>query len=103
MTNSTEKELLPPKTIYLLPTFEEGVKGWVWCNEPSPDEYCNPNDAVKYTRHTPSVSDDELVDLLHGAIWEEVGPEPDWDEARNYAKAALQTLKPYLADDGRGD
>lgn len=35
-----------PETIYLIP----GEDRLIWCNDPTPDEYCDPADAVKYVR-----------------------------------------------------
>jgi len=37
-----------PKTIYLIPgEYEEGL---VWCDDPAPDSYSDPSEAVKYVR-----------------------------------------------------
>ena len=37
-----------PETIYLIPgEYEEGL---VWCDDPAPDSYSDPDDAVKYVR-----------------------------------------------------
>lgn len=35
-----------PETIYLIP----GEDGIVWCDDPAPDEHCDPAEAVKYVR-----------------------------------------------------
>lgn len=35
-----------PETIYLIP----GEDGLVWCDDPAPDEHCDPSQAVKYVR-----------------------------------------------------
>jgi len=37
-----------PETIYLIPgEYEEGL---VWCDDPAPDTYSDPDEAVKYVR-----------------------------------------------------
>jgi len=37
-----------PETIYLIPgEYEEGL---VWCDDPAPDSYSDPDEAVKYVR-----------------------------------------------------
>jgi hypothetical protein len=37
-----------PETIYLIPgEYEEGL---VWCDDPAPDSYSDPGEAVKYVR-----------------------------------------------------
>ena len=37
-----------PETIYLIPgEYEESL---VWCDDPSPDSYSDPDEAVKYVR-----------------------------------------------------
>lgn len=35
-----------PETIYLIP----GEDGLVWCDDPEPDEHCDPEESVKYVR-----------------------------------------------------
>ena len=54
-----------PKTIYLIPgEYEEGL---VWCDDPAPDSYSDPDDAVKYVRadHIPDagkvITDNSIV------------------------------------------
>lgn len=40
----------PPETIYLIPGEYEGEHGLVWCEDPAPDEHCDPAEAVEYVR-----------------------------------------------------
>jgi len=47
-----------PETIYLIPgEYEEGL---VWCDDPAPDSYSDPGEAVKYVR---AVSVPEWTDI----------------------------------------
>ena len=40
-----------PEIIYLIPGEDiEGYPGMVWCDDPSPDSYSDPYEAVKYVR-----------------------------------------------------
>lgn len=40
-----------PETIYLIPGEDvDGAPCMVWCDDPAPDEYCDPAEAVKYVR-----------------------------------------------------
>jgi len=39
-----------PEVIYLIPGEYDGELGMVWCDDPAPDSYCNPDEAVKYVR-----------------------------------------------------
>ena len=50
-----------PETIYLIPgEYEEGL---VWCDDPAPDSYSDPDEAVKYVRADtlPVVTDNSKV------------------------------------------
>ena len=52
-----------PETIYLIPgEYEEGL---VWCDDPAPDSYSDPDDAVKYVRADtlPVVTDNGKVNV----------------------------------------
>ena len=40
----------PPEIIYLIPGEDEFGPTMVWCEDPAPDEYCDPTEAVKYIR-----------------------------------------------------
>lgn len=39
-----------PETIYLIQGEYDGERGLVWCDDPAPDEHCDPAEAVKYVR-----------------------------------------------------
>ena len=47
-----------PETIYLIPGEYDGERGLVWCDDPAPDEYSDPAEAVEYVRK------DSLSELL---------------------------------------
>ena len=52
-----------PETIYLIPgEYEEGL---VWCDDPAPDSYSDPDEAVKYVRADtlPVVTDNGKVNV----------------------------------------
>ena len=52
-----------PETIYLIPgEYEEGL---VWCDDPAPDSYSDPGEAVKYVRADtlPVVTDNGKVNV----------------------------------------
>ena len=60
-----------PETIYLIPgEYEEGL---VWCDDPAPDSYSDPDEAVKYVRADtlPVVTDNGKVNV--GLILHESG------------------------------
>lgn len=39
-----------PETIYLIPDYDEGVLGHVWCDDPAPGIGMEPADAIEYRR-----------------------------------------------------
>ena len=39
-----------PEIIYLIKGETDGGSGMVWCDCAAPDQYCNPDEAVKYVR-----------------------------------------------------
>ena len=39
-----------PEIIYLIPGEYDGEQGMVWCDCAAPDQYCDPDEAVKYVR-----------------------------------------------------
>ncbi|WP_417216494.1 hypothetical protein [Alcanivorax sp.] len=39
-----------PETIYLIPDYDEGVLGHVWCDDPAPGLGMKPEDAIEYRR-----------------------------------------------------
>lgn len=48
-----------PETIYLIPDYDEGVLGHVWCDDPAPGTGMDPEDAIEYRRA--DVEDTELA------------------------------------------
>jgi hypothetical protein len=39
-----------PETLYLIPGEWDGEAGMVWCDDPAPDQYSDPTEAVKYLK-----------------------------------------------------
>ena len=39
-----------PETIYLIPDYDEGILGHVWCDDPAPGLGMDPEDAIEYRR-----------------------------------------------------
>ena len=55
-----------PEIIYLIPGEDlDGAPAMVWCDDPAPDEHCDPAEAVKYVRADtlPVVTDNGKVNV----------------------------------------
>lgn len=55
---------MTPETIFLIPGEYDGEHGMAWCEDPAPDHYSDPAEAVEYVRK------DKVRDIDLGQIHE---------------------------------
>ena len=94
-----------PETIFLIPGEYDGEHGLVWCNDPAPDDYSDPAEAVEYVRKDSIKITDAMIEagaqrLVH---WEDESVWPDsWNpcivaaakqDAERVIRSALSVLR----------
>lgn len=79
-----------PEIIYLIPGEDvDGAPCMVWCDDPAPDEHCDPAEAVKYVR---ADKHQEIIDRQAKAAL------AGMDAAKHHALSAEQNARRLLAE-----